>query len=187
MALWSKLKQQIGNDGASRAAAAFDLGADNLRLINRVLAILAVLLAVFVVFQLQRFDTEAYTENIKPAAGRDLVLPGVQDFEPKTYYIGAVQGKNLFTPLVTGETKTGTTATVDRESAVQQKLRELKGSLVVVGVAWEQPRVVMLYDKRERKTYFLQQSQEIAATGIRVKKIDREEIVIGTDKFDETL
>lgn len=152
----------------------------NLRAVNRLLLVAAIVLAVVAGRRIHTLSPAA--PPVAVVAERDTVpAREVREFADVSAYIEQVSRKNIFQlrsldPVV--EHREPEDAQRRRHEALLQDLRQ---RLVVVGVSWRVPRMVMLYDRRHNRVYFVQESEGIGDTGATVRDISRGEVTIGIE------
>ena len=151
----------------------------NLRLVNRLLGVVTVLLAVAAAYRVSMVDSSISLPSPSPSDGQPAER-AMNEFKSEKEYIAPVAAHDLFRVREFERTSEEEKDTVKLEQQqVRARLEELKGRLMVVGVSWREPRLVMLYDKRNRETYFLRESDMIGDSDIKVTEIKRRKIKIG--------
>jgi len=158
----------------------------DLRLVNRLLFVVAALLAALVVWRLWQIEHRRLAQPPEPPA-RPYTAGSVQPFESEDYYVQHLGSQDVFRRSLAERPDLPPDAAPRTPEETQKLLQALKRDLVVVGVAWREPRLVMVYDKREKTTHFLRMEQGIGEKGVKVRTISRDEIRIGLEDEEISL
>ena len=97
----------------------------------------------------------------------------IETFKPVDFYLEAVEKRNVFEPSASSFVK----ASAPEKQAIDE-LKEMVVDFSVKGISWGIVPKVMIKDEKEDKVYFLKQGQTIGATGIEVKTIYKDKVVI---------
>jgi hypothetical protein len=155
--------------------------------INKILAIVLVIVLALTAYlsSIKRRDTMKITDavskiQIASAAGKEKMEP----LKKVDFYIDEIRKRDIFRPApkeAEVETKQAVT--------VSDSLKKEAESLKLQGIAWgPAPKAMILWQKdKESNMYFLMKGQAIGATGIRVKEIYKDKVVIGDDKEEVEL
>lgn len=157
----------------------FKVDDTDLRMVNRFLALCAVALVFLVAIRARNIEHRLSMEQ-KTHSGAPYVPAVPAEFASQDHYVAAVSSRNIFMPAA-GETD-GDGQLPDRDLSrekAQEELRKMRQDLLVVGIAWREPRIVMLLDKRQKKTYHVREGQRIGDSDVYVESISRTEIKIG--------
>ena len=147
----------------------------NLRLINRALLLAAVILVALVVrsaLQAQQGQAPDVVRTPRPATVASIAA----QLESESFYVDRVKEHDIF--RWEGEGGADPTGKVVEPETARKVLDELKRRFVVVGVAWVEPRITMVHDSREGRTFFLREAQPVGDSGATVKSITRESVTI---------
>ncbi len=153
----------------------------NLRAVNRLLLIVALILAAIVAYRIYSLSPSLPPPPSAPQTRAAVPTHSGQDFADVSAYVEQVGRQNIFQLRTFGEPATVDQPEDSDRRRLQARLRELKQSLSIVGVSWREPEMVMLYDQRTNNTYFVQESQTIGETGAEVRNISRGEVTIGIE------
>ena len=187
MASPDNMTKEAAERGGGRGIEALRIDDTDLRLLNRLLLLVALVLLVVVGYRLWRIEHRRLALAAAPPS-RAYQLAPVPAFEAESYYVQQVTGQNVFRTGSPAAAFPGGAEGVERTpEEVQKILQALKRDLVVVGVAWREPKLVMLYDKREKATYFLRLDQAVGKTGAKVRNISRNEVKIGLEDEEISL
>ena len=131
----------------------FRVDDNDLRLVNRILGLFAALLLIIVVVRVYRLEESRITPGTSALSGR-FEAPRPTPFESEDVYLSRVEERDVF--LSTREPVAGTSTPAEMtRTEVKRELTRVEGSIRVVGIAWPDPDLVMLEDRRQNKTYFL--------------------------------
>jgi len=140
------------------------------------LFLVAVVLVVVVVRSALEIDRTQLPEP-RPRPGPEALAQTTVELESESFYVNTVNSRNLFQLAAMTPQQGGLIGPLDVE-AVRRRLGEIKNQFEVVGVAWLEPRIVMIHDRRSRQTFFLRESQPLGETGAEVRSITREKVTI---------
>ena len=151
------------------------------------MVVAAVLLAA-VVYRAMSFQP-GLPADMPEFDGNEYASRGVGTFESQSYYLDPIGARQLFEVAVVEKAppEKKELTPEEREQQIRQRLEALKRSLTVVGLAWQPARVVMLYDQKNRNTYFLRESQLIPGTNARVENVTRDKVTITLQDEEITL
>lgn len=153
--------------------------------LNKVLAAALAVTVALVIYAStsKRQDTMKITDavskiQIASVGGKEKIEP----LKKLNSYIEEIRRRDIFRPApkeVQEETK----------PAVSDTLKKTAESLKLQGISWgPSPKAMILWQNdKESNMYFLMKGQEIGATGVRVKEIQRDKVVIGTDEEEMEL
>ncbi|MFH1189707.1 MAG: hypothetical protein V1682_03370 [Candidatus Omnitrophota bacterium] len=153
--------------------------------INRILAgtLVAILALVIYTSAGKRQDTTKITEavskiQIASMTGREKIEP----LKEADFYLDQVRNRDIFHPSLK-ETE------AEPEQNVSDSLKKAADPLKLQGISWgDVPKAMILWQAdKESKMYFLKVGQEIGATGIKVKDISKNKVMIGDDKEEMEL
>lgn len=122
----------------------------NLKVGNKVLAVIAVLVLIYlsVDFVFRRLEINQIIKKISAAKKWSFKEGPPAEIRPFLYYLEMVQRRDIFTPVVlkgSGPT----------DSEVKKMLEALTADLKLVGIAWGEIPEAIIEDKKANKTYFL--------------------------------
>lgn len=148
--------------------------------INRILAgTLAVIVALVIYSSVsKRQDTTKITEavskiQIASMTGREKIEP----LKEAPFYLDQMKKRDIFHP-----------ALKEREAEpaqdVSDSLKEATQNLKLQGISWGgTPKAMIFWQSgEENKMYFLKEGQAIGSTGVKVKEIRRDKVMIGDDE-----
>lgn len=146
---------------------------DTVRATNRLLMIASLLLALWTIYCAAtagpRRDLAATSIATALRSTGD-----VNQLQTMAFYLKEVEGRNIFKPILA--------KTEDEKQEAEdprRRLEEFAQDLEVQGVSWNDPDMVMAYDRRQRKMLFLRQSQKIGNTEIEVREVSPDRVRLG--------
>lgn len=155
--------------------------------INKVLVaalIVVVALAVYLSASKRR-DTTMITAAVSkiqtaPVGGKEKITP----LKKVGFYLDEIRKRDIFHPA-----PEKSAVEVKQEVSVSDSLKKASEGLKLQGISWgPMPKAMILWqDDKESNMYFLIKGQAIGSTGIRVKEIHRNKVVIGDDKEEMEL
>jgi len=136
---------------------------------------LAIILIVFIAFIFFDIIRSKPTQgkivfNISKAPYYPIGEKKIVSLKPESFYIAKVKERNIFRP-VKEEKKVSL-------PLVSISLKERTKYLQVVGKTWGTFQEVMIKDTKEGRTYFLKAGDVIGATGIKVKEILQDKVIL---------
>ncbi|MBL7158517.1 MAG: hypothetical protein ISS91_03320 [Candidatus Omnitrophica bacterium] len=157
-----------------RAAGAYEVKPE---LLNKVLAVILVFVTALVAYSAfgRRQNTVKIAETISRL--KKSALTGAREaaepFKKVEFYLDALRKRDIFHPVPKG-------AAPEPGTASKESLKNAAANLKLQGISWgDKPTVmILLQTEKESKMYFLIQGQPIGATGIKVKYIYRDRVVI---------
>jgi hypothetical protein len=159
----------------------------NIELANRaLLVVLFLLLAALVYGAVAHRPSLAKivqsTANTQNPEAVNLVKAG--DLMPLSFYVDQSRSRNMFlpAPLNSAEAPAPLKMAVDTG-----KLKELKGDLKLMGIAWGKYPKVVIKNEKENKIYFLEEHQQVGSTGIEVKSILEHKVIVKIGDENEEL
>jgi len=95
----------------------------------------------------------------------------VEELQPLTYYTEDARQRDIFNAVLK-------TVSAVSETIFLDGSKDAAGDLKLQGIAWTETPKVMIHSEKENKLYILKQGQAIGTTGIRVKTIMRNKVVL---------
>ncbi|MCX5677839.1 MAG: hypothetical protein NTY76_01895 [Candidatus Omnitrophica bacterium] len=153
--------------------------------INKVLAAALIIVAILVIYALtsKRQDTTMITDavskiQIASVGGNEKIEP----LKKADFYLAEIRKRDIFHPIpkeAVTETKQGASG----------KLKKAAESLKLQGISWgPAPKAMILWQNdKEGNMYFLTKGQTIGSTGIKIKEIRKDKVVIGNDEEEMDL
>lgn len=140
----------------------------NLKAGNKVLAVVAVLLLIYlsVDFVFRRLEINQIIKKISAAKKWSFKEGAPAEIRPFLYYLEMVQRRDIFTPVVLKSS--GPT-----DSEVKKMLAALTADLKLVGIAWGEIPEAIIEDKKANKTYFLKTGDIINTLKVEVISKDK--------------
>lgn len=150
----------------------------DLKAINKLLAVILVILTILVIhYAVNKGPNIAgITDAISKISYQAVKKGSVENFKPVAFYIEQIRRRDIFKPSPRAETKV--VAPAPRAKEMRAKLKELVKDLKLVGISWGKSPKAMIRSEKKKKTYFLRQGQMIGTTGIKVKTISKDKVVI---------
>ncbi|MFA6357507.1 MAG: hypothetical protein WCY09_02435 [Candidatus Omnitrophota bacterium] len=128
----------------------------NLKAWNKVLAVIAVVLFVYLTgdFALRRLDIKQFTKKISTLKSRSFKENLPVEVKPFVYYLEMMQRRDIFSPvrLVSVENPN-----VEAKKILATLIKDLK----LVGISWGNVPEVIIEDTKDNKTYFLKAGDTI--------------------------
>ena len=135
----------------------------NLKVWNKVLAVLAAILFVYLSadFTLRRLDIKQFTKKVSAVKGRNFQENVATEVRPFLYYLEMVQRRDIFSPvkLISAENPQE-----EAKKALFTLIKELK----LVGISWGKDPEVIIEDTKDGRTYFLKTGDTISKFKIEV-------------------
>jgi len=179
-------KENKGFDWKSIVPANFKLPELEPGAINKALAVTLVVVMMLVVYSSisKRQDTTKITDavskiQIAPIEGGEKIGP----LKKIDFYIDGIRKRDIFHPAKPEEEAAGT------EQPVSDLLRKTAENLKLQGISWGSvPKAMILWQNdKESNMYFLMKGQAIGSTGVKVKEIYRDKVVIGYNEEEMEL
>jgi len=98
----------------------------------------------------------------------------IEAFRPVDFYLKEAGKRDIFRPVTKAQQK----VVIPKPKQALEKLKETVKDLRLKGISWGATPKVMIKNEKEDKMYFLKQGQMIGATGIEVKMILKDKILI---------
>ena len=147
------------------------------KLINKVLAVILVLIAALVAYSAfyERRDMSKVTEAISRLQKSPLtgIREKIESFQSLEFYLNEVRKRDIFHPAPKG-------MMLEPKAAGKESLSKAAENLKLQGISWgDRPMAMILWQNdKESKMYFLIKGQSIGSTGIKVKTIYRNRVTI---------
>lgn len=157
------------------AGMPLDLRADDLAAINKILAVVLVIVAAFTFYYTtqRRPRVEEITRQVSGIPFERTGRTHIEALKPLTYYMDWVKKRNILEPAP--EAKEEKAA---EKKAPKKKLAELASGLKLQGISWgETPKAMILSDS-DGQIYFLEEGKKIGITGIEIKKITKDKVMV---------
>lgn len=153
--------------------------------INKILAlVLLVSVIVFVFSVSSRHENAAKIAEAvsKIQASSALGAKKVEPFKDLGYYLGEMQARDIFHPAPRA-------ALPGPRRETSESFKKSAETLKLVGISWsDTPKAMVLsQEEKDGKMYFVTQGQAIGSTGIKVKEIHRNKVIIGDGKEEMEL
>jgi len=161
------------------------LGEIEAGVINKVLSVvLAVATVVVIHYAVNRRPSIAeLTGAISGLQAPVVKVRQVEPFRQPSFYLNTVKKRDIFDPVPKSQGKVA----VFQPTPALEKFKELAGGLKLKGIAWGEIPKVMIGIEGEGKIYFLQKGQMVGPTGIRVKTILNDKVIISYEGEDMEL
>ncbi|MFQ5680779.1 MAG: hypothetical protein ACE5GG_01805 [Candidatus Omnitrophota bacterium] len=155
--------------------------------INSMLAGLLVVSLSFVVYQgvFGRPNIAAVTQAISKIKYRPPRRPAIETFKPVDFYLEEQRKRDIFKPSPRPEDKVVVTRHKEVKPAV--RLEDLARDLKLVGISWGASPKVMIKDNVQGVTYFLRQGEMVGTSGIKVKTIFKDKVVLSYEEQEMEL
>jgi len=148
--------------------------------VNKVLIVILVILAVSIVNYAVRARpnvakiSEAISKMPAPAVKKK---KEIEAFKPASIYIDEIRKRNIFVPYAAKEEKPVIAAPREEEKA-QETLKKIAASIKLQGISWGKNPKAIIKHVGEDKMYFLKEGQMLGATGVELKEIHKNKVVI---------
>ncbi len=147
------------------------------KLVNKILTVLLIGLTVLVVHCVlnKRPKVSQITGAIAKIKFQAIKKGAIEKFKPVEIYLEQVKKRDIFKPSPRPKRKI---AVISGAKEARAKLKEIVKDLKIVGISWGKTPKAMVRSKKEQSTYFLREGQMIGATGIEVKTILKDKVII---------
>ncbi len=128
----------------------------NLKVLNKAFLVIGVVLLTYSItdFLVSRPDIKEVYRKSRLMKKRKPLRKATEELRPFLHYLEVVRRRDIFSPVVLKET--------EKPEAKKKRLQEMIKDLRLVGIAWDDKKpVAMIEDKKEKKTYFLEEGQMI--------------------------
>jgi len=143
----------------------------NLKAWNKVLAVVAVILFVYLTadFTLRRLDIKQFIKKVSAEKGRNFQADVKTDVRPFLYYLEMVQRRDIFSPvkLLSAE---------NPQDEAKKALSVLIKDLKLVGISWGTDPQVIIEDTKDNKTYFLKTGDTISK--FKIETILKDKVIL---------
>jgi len=156
------------------------------KLINKVLAVILVLIAALVAYSAfyERRDMSKVTEAISRLQKSPLtgIREKIESFQSLEFYLNEVRKRDIFHPAPKG-------MMLEPKAAGKESLSKAAENLKLQGISWgDRPMAMILWQNdKESKMYFLIKGQSIGSTGIKVKTIYKNRVTIESEDSEMDL
>jgi len=99
----------------------------------------------------------------------------VEAFKPVDFYLKEVRKRDIFKPAPKVQKKD----VIPKPKQVLNELKEKAKDLKLKGISWGTTPKAMVKNDKEDKMYFLKEGQMIGATGIKIKAVFKDKVLIG--------
>ncbi len=154
------------------------------RFINKGLIILLIILMGGVIFESlnQEFRVDMLIQDISKIQFQTIKERPIATFAPNAFYQKMVQQRDIFSPFLPAKKekiviKPKPVAPV-KVTPPKIQITDLARDLSLVGISWGKNPQVMIHSNKDNVTYFVRKGQRIGQSDIRIKKIDKEKVVI---------
>ncbi len=155
----------------------------NLTVVNRGLVLVLAALAAFMFYYLMnnRLTMVGLMSSIAQVKLDDVSPQAIEAFQPVDYYLNQVRTRDVFNPF---------TVKVEKPVIVEEapppppppppkpKLNDMAKGLKVVGIALGTMPKAMVKDDLKQEVYFLKEGDVIGTTGIAIKSISKDKVII---------
>jgi len=154
--------------------------------VNTALAVILAALTALVIYTAikERPRIAAIAEKATAAPAEAVETEAIEAFKPVKFYLDEVEKRNIFQPISAQKTEE---EKVDPKKVAMDTLGALAADLQLQGISWGQSSKAMIKSEKEDKMYFLGEGQAIGSTGIKVKAIHKDEIVISYEDAEMEL
>ena len=153
--------------------------------VNTTLAIALVCITIIVIYV-------AISERSRVAviAGRVSKIPAgpvrtkaIETFKPMSFYLSELEKREIFQPASTAKSLKEAAP----EKVALDKLKVMAADFTLQGISWGQNPKAMVKSAKEDKMYFLGEGQTIGVTGVKMKAIYRNKIVVSYEEAEMEL
>lgn len=158
-------------------AELFKVDDSDLRMVNRLLILCALGLVILVSVRVCQMERRLSLKQ--PVRGEAFYeSPVITPFESEEDYLAAVSKRSIMYSTQRPVDFQNDVPAPSTRAEIMKRLEEARREILVVGVAWNSPQIVMLLDKKKRKTYHVRVGQKIGNGDVVVESISREKIVL---------
>lgn len=173
---------------ATGAPTAFSITLSEIepKTINRLLAITLAGLAAFVIHLAvnERPSVTTIVKRVAAIPAGPAEAKAIEAFKPMNFYLAEVEKRDIFQPVTEAKLAAGKPKP---QKVALDKLREIAAGLKLQGISWGQSPKAMVKSENEEKMYFLGEGQTIGSTGVKVKAIHKNKIVISYENVEMEL
>jgi len=183
------IKPKPARTAISGAPGIFSMTLSNVKpkTINTLFAIILASLAILVIYvavkERPRIATIAGKISAVPAELEEANV--IEAFKPMSSYLTQVEKREIFQPV--SAVKLNTAEKLDLQELAINKLKEIAADFKLQGISWGQNPKVMIKNEKEDRMYFLGEGQTIGLTGVKMKAIYKNKIVISYEDAEMEL
>ena len=119
---------------------------------------------------------ERIADAISKIEQQAIKTKSIEAFKPVSFYLARIKERDIFKPFQRQEAKIIPVVRGIEEARI--KLKEMAKDLKLVGISWGKSHKVMIRSGKRKNTYFLINGQKIGGTGIEVKSILKDKVII---------
>ena len=172
----------------SGAPAAFSITLSEIKpkTVNTLLAIILAGITALVIYVTinERPRVATIVERVSMAPAEPVKTGAIEAFKPMSFYLTEVKKREIFQPVPMAKP---VAQKPDPQKVVLDKLKEISTDFRLQGISWGQNPRAMIKSEKENKMYFLGEGQVIGSTGVKVKSIYKDKIVISYENSEMEL
>jgi len=184
---FSQAKIQGAETATAIFASPINLREQDIKAINKILAVICIAVTALVFYYLIN-----KRPNIVDITGRPYDAPfprkskeTMQAFKPLSFYMDSVKKRDIF--RLPPEKKDVKAASAEGKEAAAKKLKQLIGGLKLQGISWGASPKAMVKDELDGQVYFLKEGEAIGTSGIKIKTISKDKVIVGYKKEEMEL
>ena len=173
--------------GHKRLGISFKLSDLDPRIINGVLVVALVGMSAVVAYSLfnnNRHGIDRIMKNVSAVANSVSAarLGAVEPLKDVSFYLNEIRKNDIF-HIVRDEAGKVVSTTLDPSGELKKKLADFK----IQGITWGRVSRAMIYNSKDNKMYILKQADMIGGTGIKVKTIMQNKIVVTSGDMESEI
>jgi len=163
----------------SGAPSAFSINFNEIkpRTVNTALTIILAGLVALVIYVAvnEKPRLAAITGTVSGAPAGQTEAGAIEAFRPMSFYLAEVKKRDIFQPISEAEPEE---QKPDPQEAALSKLAGIAADFKLQGISWGRSPKAMVKCENEDKMYFLGKEQPIGSTGVRIKDIYKNKVII---------
>lgn len=160
----------------------------NLTVVNRGMALVLAGVAAFMFYYFvnNRLTMVGLMSSIAQVKFNAVSMQAGEALQPVDYYLNQVRGRDIFNPVAVKVEKPVIVEEAPPPPPPRPKLNDMAKGLKVVGIALGTTPKAMVKDDVKQEVYFLKEGDVIGSTGIAIKSISKDKVVIhfGEEEMD---
>lgn len=182
------IKPKPSQAAISGGAGAFSIPLSKIKpkTVNTLFAVILVSLAVLVIYVAinERPRIATIAERISEVPADPEKTEVIETFKPMSSYLAQVEKREIFQPISAIKPQA---KILELQELAIDKLKEIAADFKLQGISWGQNPKVMIKNEKEDRMYFLGEGQTIGLTGVKMKAIYKNKIVISYEDAEMEL
>ena len=164
---------------AAKPAFSVDFHRIELKKLNKLLVVIVIILAAAVIYNLtvRRPSIAKITAEISKIEFQKMKKSAIENFKPLSAYLENVEKRNILHPAPVAKKKSDTPG--KRKPVMASTLTNMSKGLKLKGISWGKSPKAMIKDEKDDKIYFVKPGQTVGSSGVEVKSISKDKVLIG--------